>query len=485
MTSLKKKSIKGFIWDFTGKLGLQGVGFFVSIILARILLPEDFGLLAIITVFINLASVFLDFGFSTALVQRSEVTEEHYSSVFFMNVMMGIFLGILVFLSAPFIAKFYENEVLVNLIRVMSFSFVINAFGNVTRAHLRRAMDFKLMSIANIASAFISGFIAVFLAYKGFGIWSLVIQILISQILSNSLLYVISKFRFKLTFSIIAAKELWGFSSKIFFTGVLDTVFMNLDSLLIGKLLNPATLGYYYRSKSLQSFTTRYTSSTISNVLLPSLSTMQNEPIRLKNAVIKSLHLLSFISFLSCGLLFVCSEEIIILLFSDKWAPSIKIFQIIILGSFSTQIFSIFFNTLLSTGNSTLYLKLNLINKTLLFLNFGVLFIWGLDEYLIGYIINMFGIYCLAMFQVSKILCFKRILYFISFRYLLVYAITITCCLLISSVFHFDSLLLNLFFKLFLFLFLFLFLLYVVNNKGFSLCLDEFKGIFKLIGKEK
>ncbi len=265
MTSLKKKSIIGFVWDFVGKIGLQGVGFFVSIILARILAPEDFGILAIVTVFINLANVFLDFGFGTALVQRVEVTEEHYSSVFFMNIVMGILLGTFVFFLAPFIANFYNNEVLTNLIRVTSLSFIINAFGNVTRAHLSREMNFKLMSYASIASATISGAIAVYMAYSGYGVWSLVIQIIVGHVLSNVFLYMGCKLRFALKFNIKAAKELWGFSSKLFFAGLLNTIFINLDSLFIGKTLSPVTLGYYYRARSLESFSFRYTASSISS----------------------------------------------------------------------------------------------------------------------------------------------------------------------------------------------------------------------------
>ena len=188
--NLKQKSIKGLLWDFIGRIGLQGVGFFVSIILARILAPEDFGLLAIIMVIISLASVFLDFGFSTALIQRSEVNDSHYASVFYLNVAMGFLLATFIFFTAPFIADFYENNLLTNLIRLMSLSFIVNSFGNVTRAHLRREMNFKLISLSNVIAAFFSGTLAVYMAWAGYGVWSLAVQSIVNQLIANVILYI-------------------------------------------------------------------------------------------------------------------------------------------------------------------------------------------------------------------------------------------------------------------------------------------------------
>ncbi|WP_158837714.1 lipopolysaccharide biosynthesis protein [Polaribacter sp. L3A8] len=480
MTSLKKKSLTGLIWDFVGKLGLQGVGFFVSIILARILLPEDFGLLAIITVFINLANVFLDFGFSTALVQRSKVTEEHYASVFFMNVIMGFFLAGLVFLAAPFVANFYEKEVLTDLIKVMSLSFVINSFGNVTRAYLRRAMNFKLMSITSLISAFISGFIAVFMAYNGFGIWSLVTQILISEILNNTLIYFLSKFRFKLVFSITAVKELWGFSSKIFLTGILDTIFINLDSLIIGKILNPVTLGYYYRSKSLENFSFRYTATTLSNILLPSLSSIKNEPIFYKTTVLKLFKLISFISFLACGLLLVGAHEIIVLLFSEKWEPSVILFQIIIFGAFAPQIFNLFYNILLSKGLSGLYLKINIFNKVLFFANFGFLFYANLNSYLIGFVCAQILVFITGLIIISKKINFKNQLYFISIKNIAIYLISLAIVLTLKSYFYLQILLLDLIIFTTTFLGVFLAFYFLFMKNDFILIINEIKELLNI-----
>lgn len=479
MSSLKKKSITGFFWDFSGKIGLQGVGFFVSIILARILAPEDFGLLAIIMVFIGLASVFLDFGFATALVQRSEVTKLHYSSVFFLNIIMGLVLGGIVFLLAPFIARFYERDILVNLIRVMSLSFIINAFGNVTRAHLRREMNFKIISYSNIASAIISGAIAVYMAYNGYGVWSLVIQVILGQLLSNIFLYIGCKVHFALVFSLKSIKELWAFSSRVFFSGLIDTIFINLDSLFIGKLLSPTTLGYYYRAKSLESFAIRYTSGSIASVLLPSLSSIQSEPERFNSVVIKYFHILSFISFLLSGILLVNAEEVIILLFSEKWKDSIIYFQIIIAGSFASQLFTICYNVLLSKGKSEKYFTINFVSKFLSIVSISALFYWDLMSYLV--LINIIKIFTLLMgiYYTSKLMLIGNELYKFVFKYLLLFICVSVCVFYIYGTLNMNSLLLSAIFKSILFTVLYLIMLKLGLPKSYNIIMSELKLILK------
>jgi O-antigen/teichoic acid export membrane protein len=473
MTSLKEKSLKGLFFDFTGRIGLQGVGFFVSIILARILAPEDFGLLAIITVFINLSAVFLDFGFGTALIQRSEVQESHYASVFYMNVAMGSVLAILLFFAAPFLAKFYGNPQLTNLTRLMSLSFIINSFGIVPRARLRREMNFKIISVTNILAAFVSGVIAIYMAWNGYGVWSLAVQTIINQFLANVLLYFFYRQRIKLRFSIHSIQELWGVGSRIFFNGIIDTLFINADSLIIGKVLNTSILGYYYRARSLENFTFRYTSSTLANVFLPGISSLQTDPERLKQAVIKIFHILSFISFLGCGLLLVTSREIIILLFSAKWEPTVIMFQIIISCGFSSQIFGLFYTTLISTGNVNKYLAINAVNKILLFLNFGVLIAWGINTYLIFFTVIMLITFFMGMFSVTTLLHLGGLLYGQTIKYIFVYCSSIVLIFIIKNIYSINNLYVSFLLTALSFLFIFLFLAWVAKCEGMKLLAAE------------
>jgi len=485
MSSLKEKSLKGLFWDFTGRIGLQSVGFVVSIILARILAPEDFGLLAILMVFINLAAVFQDFGFGTALIQRSEVKESHYAAVFYLNVFAGLILAMLLFITAPMIAAFFGNPQLTNLARLMSLSFIINAFGNVPRARLRREMNFKIISVTNMIAAFISGAIAIYMAWRGFGVWALAVQVIINQLLANVLLYFFYRQRVGVRFSIQSLQELWGFGSRMFFNGLVDTLFMNADSLIIGKVLNTATLGYYYRAKSLEDFSARYTSVTLASVLLPGLSSLQNEPERFKQAVIKIFHILSFVSFFLCGLLLVTGREIIILLFSAKWEPAVIMFQIIIAGAFAAQIFSVFYNTLLGTGNVHQYFIINVISKTMMFLNFSVLFIWGIYVYLILFTVIRFLTFCMAMFSVTRLLHLGNLLYKNAIKYLAVYAASISLILVIKQLHPAANLYASFIVSALSFVSIFLFLSWLTRCQGLFMLRTELAGpIRNLLGNK-
>lgn len=477
MTSLKEKSLKGLFWDFSGRISLQGVGFVVSIILARLLAPEDFGLLAIVMVFIYLASVFQDVGFSTALIQRSEVKESHYSAVFYMNVVMGIILALLLFLIAPYLANFYGSPQLSNLAKFMSLSFIVNSFGLVPRARLQRDMNFKIISVTNILAAFISGAIAIYMACHSYGVWSLAVQVITNQFLANVLLYCFYKYRVSLIFNIDSIKELWGFSSRVFFTGFLDTLFINADALVIGKALNMTTLGYYSRAKSLENFTFRYTSSTLSSVLLPGLSSLQNDPERLKYAVIKVFHLLAFISFFLCGLLFVSSRELIILLLSSKWEPSVIMFQIIIIGAFAQQIGSLFYNTILGTGNVNKYLIINLSGKFLLCLGFISIFIFGIKTYLVLYTLNSIIFFSFGFVFVSQLINSKRDLYKIISKYFMVYILSVFLVLFFKNMIISNNLLVNLIIIAISYLLTYFVFSLVLNHQGYSIFRKEILSI--------
>ena len=485
MSSLKEKSLKGLFWDFSGRIGLQGVGFFVSIILARLLAPADFGILAVITVFINLAAVFLDFGFGTALIQRLEVQETHYASVFYLNVAMGVVLAACLFLVAPFLAAFYENPQLTNLTRLMSLSFIVNSFGNVPRARLRREMKFRAISVTNILAAIISGVGAIFMALNGYGVWSLAVQSITNQFLANAFLHYFCRQRFSLRFSLQSLKELWGFGSRMFFNGLIDTIFINADSLVIGKVLNVSTLGFYYRAKSLEDFSMRYTAVTIASVLLPGLSSLQDQPDRLKQAVTKIFHILSFVSFLGCGLLLVGSREIIILLFSAKWEPSVLMFQIIIAGAFASQIFSVFYNTLLSTGNINSYVRINLVSKVLLALNLTTLLVGGLVAYLIIFSAIRLGTFFMGMFYVTRILDLGGLLYRQATKYLCVYCSAVGFVFFIKNIYVVDNLYLALFVESLIFSVVFFLLAFMTRCDGLKLLGAELAGpLQRIMGRK-
>jgi len=225
MASLKEKSVKGLFWDYAGRLSIQGVSFFVSIILSRILFPEDFGLLAMINVVVAVSTTFVDMGLSSALIQRKELTEEHFGTAFLLNISMGVLMSLILFLSSGKIAKFYNIDSLETIAKVMSIIFILNSFGNVIRAKLQKELNFKTLTISNLIAAVGSGTIGIISAISGFGVWSLVFQSISVPLIGNLSLFILEKWRPKMRFGITALKELWSFGFKMFLTSILENVF--------------------------------------------------------------------------------------------------------------------------------------------------------------------------------------------------------------------------------------------------------------------
>ena len=390
MDNLKSKAGKAFIWDFAGKMAAHGMGFIVSIFLARLLEPSDFGLVAMVMVIIGIAAVFSDMGLGGALIQRRRVHPVHYSSVFYFNVAVGLLLTLLTYFSAPWISEFYSSDALLPLAQVLSLSFVINALSSVQSTRLRKELHYAQLTRIGLVSSLGSGIIGISLALGGAGVWSLVAQTLSMGIVYNILIWTAGRWRPSLLFSWKALTQLWGFGFRMFLSGILDSIFGRLDFLIIGKLFPPATLGYFQRAKSLNGFVAQYSSGSLMSVLFPTLSKIQNDLPRFRSIVTKSLGIITFVVFLLLGGLYLVSEELIVLLFSDKWLPSVEFFRILVLGSFSHPISALLVNVLISRGNSKAFLRLEIYKKSLHTLNFFVLYSFGIYVYLYGLIVVSF-----------------------------------------------------------------------------------------------
>lgn len=388
MDNLKKRSLNALVWDVSGKFAGQGMSFVISIILARLLSPQDFGLLAMINVVIVLASVLVDMGLGSALIQRQDITDEHYGSVFYFNIVVGLFLALVLFFLAPLIAEFYKRTEIISLARVMSLLFVINSFCNVQRLWLRKQLKFSILTQAAIIGTAVGGITGVSLAFMNFGVWSLVVQSLISATSSNFYIYFMTKWKPRLVLSLKALKELWQFGFNLFLSGMLDSIYTQLDSIIIGRIFNAQTLGFYYRAKSLDGFVRTYTSGSLTTVLFPALSTIQHEELRYKEVIYKSFHILNFVTFLLLGILYLGAEDIIVLMFSDKWLPSVEYFRIIVLAGFVYPFSAVLVSILTSKGNSKAFLKLEVIKKAILTITFCVGFIYGIKGFLYGMVIS-------------------------------------------------------------------------------------------------
>ena len=387
MDNLKTKAKTAFIWDFLGKFARNGMGFIVTIFLARLLEPSDFGLIAMVMVIIGMAEVFMDVGLTSALIQRRRVHPVHYSSVFYFNISVGLFLALLTYFSASWISEFYDNEQLIPLVQVMSFLFIINALSGVQSTRLKKELNFALLTKLMLISSLISGVVGISLAYLDAGVWSLVVQTLTIGIVYNILVWKAAKWVPGLKFSWKALTQLWGFGFRMFLSGLLESIFTRLDFLIIGKLFAPAALGYFQRAKSLNLMVIQYSSGSLMTILFPVLSKVQNDLPRFQNIIKKALGLISFIVFLLLGALYLISEELIVLLFSDKWLPSVEFFKILVLSGFAYPISALLVNAIRSRGNSKAFLRLEIYKKMILTVNFLVLYYWGIDAYLYGLIV--------------------------------------------------------------------------------------------------
>ncbi|RUM44160.1 MAG: hypothetical protein DSY46_06255 [Hydrogenimonas sp.] len=402
MDSLKTQGLKAVAWDFIGKLARNGTGFIVTIVLARLLDPSAFGLVAMIMVIIGIAFIFSDVGLGSALIQRRHLRPIHYNSVFYFNIIMGILLTVIILFSAPSIANFYHNEAITPLAQAISFLFIINALSSVQNTRLRKRLEYATLAKANMGAAVLSGGVGIGLAFYGAGVWSLIAQALSRGIFYNIFIWRASDWLPSLSFSLKALQQLWAFGFRMFLSGLLELIYTRLDIIIIGRLFSPATLGFFDMAKRLNEMIVQYSSGSIMAVLFPLLSRVQNSLVRFQNIAIKTLGIISFILFFLLGLMYVIADDLIILLFTEKWEPSIIYFKIILLSGFAYPLSALLVNILSSRGNSKIFLRLEIYKKVIQTINLYVGFLYGIEGYLYGLIVVAFLSIALNIFYASR-----------------------------------------------------------------------------------
>ncbi|PHR59478.1 MAG: hypothetical protein COA44_00625 [Arcobacter sp.] len=402
MSSLKKQGYTAFIWDFAGKIASNGAGFIISIFLARLLAPEDFGLIAMIMVIVGISQVFTDIGLGAAIIQRRHIHEVHYSSVFYFNISIGTLLTVITFFSAPLLADFYNQEGLVILTQAIAFTFIINSFSTIQVNKFRKELNFRAITKVSFTSSVSSGIIGVLLAWYGAGIWSLVVQILLSKVIYTFLIWRLSTWKPILKFSFKALQQLWGFGFRMFLVGLLNAVFTRMDFIIMGKIFPAATLGFFQRAKSLNGLVSQYSSGSLLSVLLPLLSKVQKDLPRLQNIVLKIFGIISFIVFLLLGGLYLVSQELIVLLFGSKWLMSAGYFQILALSGYVGPLSAVLMNVLSSRGKSKKFLRLEIYKRSLNILPLVVLFYYGIIAFLYTNVFTAFLAILLNISFVSK-----------------------------------------------------------------------------------
>jgi O-antigen/teichoic acid export membrane protein len=402
MNELVRAGKRAFIWDFAGKLLTQIITLLIVIVMARLLSPSDFGMIAMVMSVVGIASIFSDVGLGAAIIQRRRLHQLHYDSVFYFNIVTGLFFTVVTFLSATQISNFFNNSSLVPLFEVLSLLFLINAFGSLKLNLLKKSLRFDIIAKVTLVATLLSGVIGIICAIAGFGVWSIVWQILFASLLTNIMIWFQCQEKFLYKFSWKALKQLWGFGFRVYLADVMEAMFKQLDYMIIGKLFIPATLGFYQRAKSLNELVVRYSSSSLMSVLFPILSRLQHDFIQFRIVVLQAYHLILFVSFLLVGSLYLVSEEFILLLFGQKWLLSVSYFQIFVLSAFAYPLSALLVNVLVSRGKSKLFLKLEIYKKLLLLVTFIAGFSIGIEGYLYGLIIfNTLALYLNILF-VSK-----------------------------------------------------------------------------------
>lgn len=400
--SLKQKTISGFIWSFIENFSKQGINFVIGIILARLLLPEEFGLVGMITIFIAISTSLINSGFTQALIRKKECTNVDYSTVFFFNLITGVFLALCLFLSAPYIALFFNEPKLDAIVRVFSVVLIFDALSIIQRTQLIKRIDFKLQTKITLIADVTSGIVAITMAYKGFGVWSLVVKQIVARGLTSLLLWILNAWFPTFVFSEKSFKELFGFGSKLLISGLISTIFQNIYLVVIGKYFSAAQLGFFTRADQFKNLPSQNINGVIQRVTYPVLSKLQDDIPKLKESYQKIIRSTMFVTFILMICLGAIAEPLILTLLGDKWVMSIVYLQLLVFVGMFYPLHSLNLNMLNVQGHSNLYLKLTIIKNILKIPVVFVGVIFGIKWMIICMIINTVIAYFLNSYYSGK-----------------------------------------------------------------------------------
>ena len=361
--SSSKIVISNFIWRFAERCGAQLVTFVVSIVLARLLMPEDYGTVALVTVFTTIMQVFVDSGLGTALIQKKDADDLDFSSVFYFNFLVCIILYLVMFLAAPLIASFYNMPELTPIVRVISLTIIISGIKGVQQSYVSRNMLFKRFFYATLGGTIFSAFLGIAMAYAGFGVWAIVAQQLSNTAIDTLILWITVKWRPKLIFSWVRLKGLLGFGWKMLCSALLDTGYNNLRNLLIGKLYSSSDLAFYNQGDKFPSLIVTNINSSINSVLLPAMSKEQDDKDRVKNMTRRSIMVSCYIMApLMIGLA-CCAKNVVTIVLTEKWLSCVFFLQVFCVTYLFYPIHTANLNAIKALGRSDLFLKMEIWKK--------------------------------------------------------------------------------------------------------------------------
>lgn len=385
--SLKKQALNGAVWTYSQQFGTQLISFVVSIILARLLLPEEFGLIGMIAIFMGIGTTLFDGGMTSSLIRSDELEESDYSTVFIFNLIVSIAVYIIIFIIAPFIANFYHQPTLTGITRVYALSFIFSAFGSVQNTILTKNMNFKRQALLSIPALVIGSLVGILMANKGFGVWSLVGMTLVNSFLLSIILWLASPWKPRFQFSKQKFKKHFSYGYKLTLSGVLDIIFTNIYQIVIGRFFSANMVGYYTRANQLMMMPVSNVSTALNKVAFPLFAQLQNDNERLRDTYKRIMLLVIYIINPLIVLMMVLAEPLTVFLFTDKWLPMVPLFQIICLSGLLYPLHLYNLLILQVKGRSDLFLKLEIFKKVLATIVLFFSFYFGLYGLLWGQLV--------------------------------------------------------------------------------------------------
>lgn len=436
MGELRHKALKGVLWSGIDKAAVKAVSFIVSIVIARILSPADYGVIGMILVFITIANIFIDSGLSQALVQRKNRTAFDMATAFYFNVIVAVVCYIILFFCAPLISDFYDVALLTPILRILGLNLIISSFATVQRANLLAILDFKTIAYVNIAGITVSGGIGIWMAMTGFGVWALVGQQLSATITSTIVFWIAGKWYPSVGFSKESFKVLWNFGSKLLATGLVATIFREIYTVAIGRFYRSSELGYYTRAVQTSDMVAMTTNDLINAVTFPILSSLQDDRSRMVDVYSRMLGMTAFFIFpIMTGLAVVASPFISVLL-TDKWLPVVPLLQWLCFARMFTPISSLNMNILNAVGRSDLFMKLDFSKMPLEILVIFITIPIGVKAIVIGNFISTFICYFINAYLPGKMFNFGiKAQFRIFWKIVIATAIMASCVLLTMRLF--------------------------------------------------
>ena len=466
-SSLKQQTVSGIIWSSLQRFGVMGISFISNIILARLLSPEDYGCLGLLAIFIAVSNVFIYGGFVSALIQKQNPTQTDYSTVFYWNIATSVFFFIILYICAPYISEFYKIELLTDVLRTQSLILLINALSIVQLNILRKKLLFKKISLIQLIAACASILTTIILAYNGWGIWSLVFQQIINSLVITIILWCICNWRPSLVFSKKSFTELFSYGSYLLLSDLLNSICDNIQGLIIGRKFSSNIMGYYSQAKKLEEVPTTTISYVVQQVTFPVYSKIQNDKDKLYMGVKKSLCMMNFINFPLMILLIAIAEPLFLILFSEKWLPSVPYFQILCIAGLVNCMQSVNYQVVCAVGKSKKIFKWNIFKRLIgISLIFSGMY-WGVEGILTGMVISFYVTYIVNSLVSKNITGYTTIQQIKDAIPTLIISIAAYLITLITNAIHINSLILIILTKVLIFISTYTLLMYSTKRPEF------------------